>query len=360
MTHFTQSRSLSFALLLGVLWVALLATSPSRAQVQFSENVVLAYPRSNNSVNVRWTPASNLHNWQSGAFTNPFLPGKGVGLIIDEFGALHAVISDTSRSIRSVLSMGPASWSNSFQTVPVSPPKTSPVGVSTGNNRWAVAYTQEGSTVFVGIVDSGQLIANVGPFDNLNKDVVGRPSIAISGDTVVAAWRRNTGTLIVAKGTVKDQTLSFTLVSSLPTAAGTGLTAGVVSDPVVARAGSDFYVAVVRTQQGGGAGTLHGWRTQLFKSEDQGSTWSSVSITGALAVDNGTHLGLAGTSHGTLLCVALNGIWDRQNNRPSGRASPSAASFSNGAWTSFSSAEINAMFNHVPTHQPFAILSSKE
>ena len=145
--------------------------------------------------------------------------------------------------------------------------------------------------------------------------------------------------------------LTFSSPQVVTTAAGSGLRSGVDGDPVVARAGTSFFLAIVREEQGGGAGTLHGWRTQLFGSAD-GQTWSSISITPALEVHNQTYLGLGGASDGTLLAVAVRRV-------SSGSTGLSAARFANGQWQQVAPSEVAVMFNRPAAWKPFVVVGSK-
>jgi hypothetical protein len=331
-------------------------TCPDGGGITVQENFVVAYVTAQDQINVRSAPVNATTSWLDGAFPGNIPAGRGVGLAIDSAGVMHLALTDTSAAVRMVWGLGPATWDNTALSTPAAPPDSSPVGVHLGQNRWAIAFRRSGGTVFIGVYDHStrQFLADVAPFGTLNTQVDGRPSLAVSGNTIIAAWRRWNGALfdlVTARGSVQQGNLSFSPPQIISTAAGSGLQNGVDSDPVVARAGATFFLAVVREQEGGGAGTLHGWRTQLFSSTD-GQAWSSVGITGVLSVRDPTYLGLGGASNGTLLAVALPRL-------STGGTEVSVARFVNGQWQQVPSTDITAMFNRPPVWRPFVIVGSK-
>jgi hypothetical protein len=336
--------------------LALLASHCPRTPVTVQENLVLAYVTAQDRINARWAPANAITSWSDGAFPSTPQAGRGVGMAIDNAGVMHIALTDSYTEVKMVWGLGPAVWDNSASSEPSAPPNSSPVGVYLAQNRWAISFLRADDTVFIGIYDHGtrQFVSNVAPSGQLSTHLGGRPSLAVLGNTVIAAWRRWNGTsfdLVIAPGEIQQGNLAFARPRLIDTPAGSGLRGGVDGDPVVARAGANFFLAVVREQQGEGAETLHGWRTQLFTSADA-VAWSSAGIIGCLEVDNQTYLGLGGASNGELLAAALRRL-------PTGTASVSVAHFANGQWQPFSSEQVTAMFNRPAVWKPFVVVGSK-
>jgi hypothetical protein len=347
----TRSR-----LVICLLAFALVFVSLPGASLTVQENFIVAYVTSENKINIRSTPVNVINDWVDGAFPSSVQAGRGVGLAVDKAGVMNIALTDTSNGVRMVWGLGPAIWDSTARSFSAAPPVSAPVGVHLGENRWAIAFRRSGDTVFIGVYDHSKrrFLYDAAPFGVLNTKVEGRPSLAVSGNNVIATWRRFNGAsfdLVTACGNFQQGYLIFAPPQLVSTAAGSGLKGGVTSDPVVARSGTTFYLAVVREQQGSGvAGSLHGWRTQLFSSPD-GQAWSSIGITTALEVINKTYLGLGGASNGTLLAAALN---------PLRRTTVlSVARFVNGHWQQASRSEISKMFDMKAAYKYFVIVGSK-
>jgi hypothetical protein len=152
-------------------------------------------------------------------------------------------------------------------------------------------------------------------------------------------------------GTLDDGEVTFAAPQYIPTPAGGGFSVGVRSDPVIARAGNNLYLAVVREQISGPSGeSLHGWRVILYRYNNDG-TWSSLGPIPGLWANFETYLGLGGSSTGKLLAASIR--------KERSRNEVELVKYENNTWTSFSDEEIATVYNKSPGWHPFVILGSK-
>ncbi|HEV2714045.1 MAG TPA: hypothetical protein VGU64_02195 [Terriglobales bacterium] len=304
---------------------------------------------------VRWALSAPSLDWKDGSFPTGVHPGSGVGIMAGRDGLFRLALTDIAPSqIEMVWGLGPAIWDNSGLTPAAAPPASSPVGVALDDDSiFAIAYTRSGSTVAVELYkhDTRSFVADLAPQGGTNTNVEGRPDMVRQGNTVVLVWRRWNGStfdLVTSKGTVTGQTLVFSPGTVLPTPTDAQLAAGVESDPAVARTDTKFFVAAVREEVGGGAGTLHGWRTQVFESPD-GVAWTSNAVMGSLDVVNVSQIGLAGVGGGKVIAVGL-------KQTTGGNAKLSGAVFDGTSWQAMPTSELNGMTTSTPSFRPFALI----
>jgi len=92
---------------------------------------------------------------------------------------------------------------------------------------------------------------------------------------------------------------------------------------------------------------LHGWEARVYSSLD-GASWQEHSSS-VLSVNNVTCINIAGRSNGELIMAAI-----KTNN-----GSISAARFSNGNWSSFTSQQLQAMFGTtIAAKKQFALIGT--
>ena len=183
------------------------------------------------------------------------------------------------------------------------------------------------------------------PMHALNSDVDGRPQIAVSGQNVLLAWRRDGTDVVVIKGTISGGTITWGSPKDITPGLTDEFGAGGRSDPAAAIVGGTMYVAMVR--EGRGA-PLHGFRTVVYSSAD-GSTWSEHSQTSLLRVVLWTHLSLAAKPDGRLMMASI---------RDTGVASAAKYDPTAGSWNSLSDASISQMFGgSTAANRPFALFS---
>lgn len=126
-----------------------------------------------------------------------------------------------------------------------------------------VAHVYDGSDNFVN--------HSIPPY--YNDKAYGRPALATINETTLMAWRQTDGKVSLAEarmiqGRLFTSPLSFDgqPYGQLALTA-TDLAPSPVGDPVLSTDGQYFYLAVIQSFRGGGAGTLHGWSVVLYKSE---------------------------------------------------------------------------------------------
>ena len=198
--------------------------------------------------------------------------------------------------------------------------------------------------------------AEFAPTHNLNQGLVGRPAITSLNEKIVVAWRRDGGgsggfQLVTMLGEMQISGPRFgaPVLVSLPSSVdGISVLEGITSDPDVTHDNSKFYVSMVREDRGGGAGTLHGWRTIIMQSSD-GRTWSHLTQTKTLKVVNKSIVNIASGADGEIVAISVTGKTRFTEEH--------AAIFKSGVWQSLSNSTVFLGARPAPTQ--FALVRLK-
>jgi hypothetical protein len=328
------------------------------------ETLFVAYGTTQNRIAVRYAKVATPGQWSDAKFPASISPGRGIAMSNGAEGLMQILFTDNfvplgpanPSKIRMVWGLGAEVWDSNAESESTAPTASGPSAARAGTNLYMVAFLRSGGTVYVGLYDHGtrNFIADFAPPGCPNCDAVGRPSVHVRGTTAIVAWRKKNGDLfdlVTARGTIANKTLTFGTPTIVPLPVEQGLQFGVKGDPVLARAGTDLYLAVVREQAGGQAGTLHGWQEVVMRSTDDGRTWTTMSWDTPVATTSTATLGFAGTSAGGLLLIALE--------QGTARANVTAARFANGAWQTLPAAELGAIFNVDALSKDFVVANNK-
>lgn len=322
------------------------------------EAIMIAFADDSGRIRVRISPDGTTWTTQDFPANHVCVPGacEGVAGGSDSNANFFGVAYQLGTNVLFVQGLWGAAWETRAQVPPSHPLASAPSIAHIGSDRWAVAFRRSDGTITVSVLDTGEdafVVADVAPLGSPNSSVNGRPAIASFGNTVVLAWsRRLSGgglQLVASVGTIsgayESETLSFQSPTTIPLPRTAELSAGMFGFPALARDADNFYIAVVREETGGGAGTLHGWQAFVLSSAN-GTSWSAHSSTRSLGVVNTSIVQIGGMTDGTLVMAAIS---------PRTSDHGSAARFASGAsgWTSLSRDAVFGSFR--PAAKGFAL-----
>ncbi len=269
--------------------------------------------------------------------------------ITDNDGVMHIVMfNNTNNRIEFLWGLGPTIWDTRPSSVTSKPFSSAPSASYFGDNKWLVAYRLKDNTISVSLYDASnserRFIGDFAPFDNLNSNVAGRPSITILNKKVVMAWRRNKTDLITIVGNIEANSIRWKSAMQveipiiyLNDEHTSYISSGVISNPDITHDHSDFYIGfsrASRTFQNSGD-PLHHYKMNLIKSSD-GINWSQLTCAAFTLVEN-SEIQIAGRSDKTILIAA---ILDRSINN----ISFAKYQLANNQFTQYSTSETNRIF----------------
>ena len=132
-------------------------------------------------------------NWDSGDFPSSehfSISSHGPGLMADDYGVIHFLMYDSSRSINFVYGLGPAIWDQfSSVSTTTSSIRSAPVGAHLEDSLYIITYQTSNDKLFVGIWNESSRDFLPGDYAPITKNshVYGRPSITIKNGLILLA-----------------------------------------------------------------------------------------------------------------------------------------------------------------------------
>ena len=301
----------TFATLFAALFTLFLCSCDDPIEIHVPESFMVAFANQSSEVKVRYSQDGLI--WKNGNFPNGNYGTSfnGIGAITDEYGVLNIIAVDASNSVKLTWGFGPEIWDQSANAEVTEPIISAPSGTKYEQSKWLIAYNTNGRVAEAKVYDSGErsFILKLDLDDPLNTNVDGRPALISKNGKFIIAWRsfsNGLSKLIVANGHLNSGIPVFNKpFKEIPLVSNNDYKAGLTSDPDLTYDNEYFYLAFVREEAGGEAGTLHGWDALLYRSTN-GTDWEFYkNIPGLIVTGYKTYLNIAAKSRDTLMVAAV-------------------------------------------------------